>query len=139
MDPHSIYKQASVPAATRIDLLLAMYDGAIERIAMAMNSLREGNRRKAVSHLLRAELIVAGLASGVRTNIAPHISVNILRLYEFVVYQLSQVELSALSSALKVLSNLREGFEKIRAEARDLERSGKIPPIEAANALRAIA
>jgi flagellar protein FliS len=139
MDPHAIYKQASVPTATRIDLLLAMYDGAIERIAEAMNCLNEGNKRKAVPHLVRAELIVASLASGVRTNIAPEMSVNMLRLYEFVVYKLSQVELSALSSALKVLNNLREGFEKIRPEARELERTGKIPSIESANALRAIA
>jgi len=139
MNPYAAYKQKSVTTATRIDLLLALYDGAIERIAVGINSLREGQKSAAFEHIARAQLIVSGLATGVRTDIAPDLAVSILRLLEFVAYQLVQNNLDALSSALQVLNNLREGFDKIRPEAVQLERTGQIPPIDSHSGVQAVA
>src|SRR5260221_7614768 len=71
MNPLDAYRQQAVAASTRIDLLLAMYDGAIERIAVALNHLREGNGAAATPHIVRAQLIVSGLSTGVVPNVAP--------------------------------------------------------------------
>jgi flagellar protein FliS len=139
MDPYAAYKQASVATATRIDLLLSMYDGAIERINLAASLLREGQKSAAFEHIVRAQLIVSGLAAGVRTDIAPKMAVPILRLYEFVGYQLSQSTLDSLSSSLTILTNLRQGFEKIRPEAVRLERTGQIPPVDTDSGVHAVA
>jgi flagellar secretion chaperone FliS len=139
MNPLAAYKQASITTATRIDLLLALYDGAIERIAVAMNCLRDGQPSAAFEHIARAQLIVSGITTGIRTDIAPQLGVSILRLLEFVVYQLAQNNLDGLSAALNVMNNLREGFNTIRPEAIQLERSGQIPPVDANSAFQAIA
>jgi flagellar biosynthetic protein FliS len=139
MDPHAAYRQNSFTATTRIDLLLALYDGAIERIAVAMTCLREDNKTEALKHLTRAQLIVAGIASGIRPQTAPQIGVPTLKLCEFVAYQITQSNLEGLSSALTVLNNLRDGFAKIRSEAAHLERTGQIPPADAVNSVHAVA
>lgn|SRR5579871_1330214 len=139
MNAYTAYKQASAMAMTRIDLLLALYDGAIERIAVAINCLREGKTNEATPYLARAQLIVAAIASGVRPQVHQEIGVSTLRLCEYVAYQISQSTPDGLASALTVLNSLRQGFEKIRPEAAQLERTGQIPPGDKINGVQAVA
>ena len=72
---------------------------------------------------------VAGLVCAIQGN-ADELSVNFLRLYDFVTRQLRQATLSGLAAAKRVLQTLREGFEASRPEAVRLEREGIIPPLE---------
>ena len=139
MNPHAAYRQLAVTASTRIDLLLALYDGAIERVTAALNCLRAGDSNGAVTHIARAQLIVSGLSSGVVPQQAPELCANILRLYEYVAHRLTQANIAALSSALEVLGNLRDGFQAIRTEAINLERAGHIPPVTADSTVSSLA
>jgi flagellin-specific chaperone FliS len=138
MNPYSKYQQQTTPSWTRIDMLLALYDGAAKRCEEALVALENGDEATANKRLVKARLIVMGLASGVIADGDP-VTTNILRLYEFCLYELEKRSEQDVRAALNVLQILREGFQKIRSEAVDLERRGAIPPINSLTTLQTMA
>jgi flagellar secretion chaperone FliS len=127
MNPYAKYARPEPTTGwTRIDLLLALYDGALERLDKAAAALRAGDPGTAVPLMARVQLIVTELAAGVRTDVDEDMGTNYLRLYEFVVTSLRTPALDGIADARKVLATLRDGFEAIRQEANELERSGKL-------------
>jgi len=138
MNPYAKYQQQPSPCWTRIDMLLALYDGAVERCEQTLAALERHNREAASLLLGKARLIVSGLASGVVADGDP-VTTDMLRLYEYVLYALGQGSIEDVNGALSVLRTLREGFQKIRPEAVALERGGAIPPIDSTSAVRVLA
>jgi flagellar protein FliS len=106
---------------TRIDLLLAVYDKALERLNQAEAALKAGQVSTAVPCIAKAQLAVSVLAGGVRAGEGNEQGVNMLRLYDFVVRELREPRIERIENARKVLDTLRQGFEKIRGEANALE------------------
>jgi flagellin-specific chaperone FliS len=129
MNPYHAYRQTQSHAlpGTRIDLLLALYDKAVERITAAEEALRTGDRPRALPLIAKAQLIVMELAAGVRTEVDPTTGTNVLRLYEYVTHELAAGGINNLGNALRILTTLREGFRAIRDEAVTLEKTGRIP------------
>jgi flagellar protein FliS len=119
-------KQQQPKGTTRIDVLLSLYDGAIKRMLQAEEPLRAGNVPAATPFLSKCQLIVSELAAGVRIDLDPVTGPNLLRLYEYVVFQLAQAKLEGVRHARTVLQTVREGFEAIRLEAVELERRGEV-------------
>ncbi len=135
MNPYAKYQQLT-PSWTRIDMLLALYDGAVERGEQALAALERQDQAAARKLLVKARLIVMGLASGVIPDGDP-VTTNMLRLYEFAQHALEQGSVEDVRGALKVLRILREGFQKVRPEVVALERRRGAPAdpirIDAAN------
>ena len=139
MNPYAAaYQQQAGTGWTRIDLLLALFDGTVAVIAKALAALERGDPEAARPVLARAQILVLGLASGLTLG-AGEIANNLGRLYEFVLHGLGQGSAEPVSAALKVLRTVREGFEGTRQEARDLERRGAIPPVDATSGIQAVA
>ena len=138
MNPYARLQQQSMPSWTRIDILLALYDGAIERCEQALAALDRRDETAARKLVDKARLIVMGLASGVVSDGDP-VTTDILRLYEYVLQALERGGAEDVRGALNVLRILREGFQKIRPEAAELERAGAIPPVAAASSVQALA
>jgi flagellin-specific chaperone FliS len=115
---------------TRIDVLLALYDGALERLDRAEAAIRSNDSAAAIPLLGRVQLIVAELAAGVRQDVNPETGPNMLRLYEFVTTELRSPRVVSIANARKVLRTLREGFEAIRPEAAAMERAGRFHSAE---------
>ncbi|MCS6867082.1 MAG: flagellar protein FliS [Gemmataceae bacterium] len=131
MNPYLKYRQREEPIGwTRIDLLLALYDKALERLDRAETALKAGQTTIATSELAKTQLILTALVSGVRPEVNPDYAGNILRLYEYVSNELRFVKYENIMNARKILRTLREGFDSIRDEANRLERSGQIPAAE---------
>src|SRR5947209_4657151 len=128
-NPYRAYQERSGTEWTRIDMLLALYDGAVERLEAAALAMHSGQDAVAVPLLARAQLLVCDLAAGVDPNAAG--SDNFLRLFEFVVHAIRCRSGEKVEAALNVLRTLREGFRTIRPEAVALENSGVIPPLTA--------
>lgn len=138
MNPYRAYAKPDQSTGwTRIDLLLAVYDKALGRLDQAEAALKAGRDFDATTHLAKAQLAVMVLVGGVRAGPGNELGVNMLRLYEFVVRELSTPALERIASARQVLQNLRQGFEAIRAEANSLERSGQIPSGDHLNLIHA--
>ncbi len=76
--------------------------------------------------IAKAQLAVCTLAGGVRAGEGNELATNMLRLYDFVVRELTEPGLERIANARRVLKNLREGFEAIRTQANAMERSGQL-------------
>ena len=116
----------SLAALSRIDLLLALYDGALARLGKAEMALTNGDVPVATPYMAKAQVIVSELAAGVRVEVDEEMGTNMLRLYEFVTHELRTPRLANVRTATKILTTMREGFEGIREEANRLERSGEL-------------
>jgi flagellar protein FliS len=138
MNPYMKYRQQQVPAWTRIDMLIALYDGAIERMEKAAHAIKTNDVTTAKPFLYRSVLIVRELANGLDHKYG-ELPLNYLKLYEFVIRCLDSLEIDKIEAALGVLRVLRKGLQEIHSEATDLERSGQIPPIGSSHRLQVIA
>jgi flagellin-specific chaperone FliS len=128
MNPYQKYRrQDETLGWTRIDMLLALYDKALERLDRAEAALRTGDTATAIPQLSKTQIIVTTLAAGVRVEVNPEANTNMLALYGFVVNELARASVAGIESSRKVLRTLREGFEAVRAEANELERTGRLP------------
>jgi len=119
-------------------MLLALFDGGIARCEQALAAMERQERRTARNLLVKARLIVLGLASGVVPD-GDRVTTTLLQLYEYAQHALGQGSVEDVRGALNVLRILREGFQKIRDEAVDLERRGLIPPISSTATLQTLA
>ncbi len=140
MSPRTLYERQASLAWTRIDLLLALFDAALERgeqALAAVATVAAGDEAEAQRLRARARLAVLGLWAGV--DRAGPSAGNFVRLYEFADHAFTAGGPEQMRGALQVLRTLREGFVGIRAEAAELERCGAIPPADANCAVHALA
>ncbi|QEL13789.1 flagellar export chaperone FliS [Limnoglobus roseus] len=127
MNVYQKYNQSEpLTGMTRIEVLLATFDGALTRLDKAAKALTNGDVPVATPYLVKAQLLVSALAAGVRLDIDEANGTNMLRLYEFVVHEIKTPRLKNVENAVKILTILREGFEAIKVEAIRLERSGEL-------------
>ena len=138
MNPLTAYQQRQALGLTRIDLLLALADGAIDRLDQAAAAFARDDHAAATPLLLRSQRIVAELAAGLdfRYGELPR---NLSALYSFVLRAIARGNLANVNAALRVLRPLRDGFTGIRAEAIQLERTGAIPARELVHSVVATA
>ncbi|MBA4065275.1 MAG: hypothetical protein C0501_16500 [Isosphaera sp.] len=140
MNPYLAYRRHDEPAGwTRMDMLLALYDGALSRLDRAEAALAAGESAAAAGLLSRVQLILSSLASDVRPDVNPEAGANMLRLYEYAVNELRRAKVENVGNVRKVLKTLREGFEAVRTEANELERTGRLPAAAAATAVHVTA
>jgi flagellar biosynthetic protein FliS len=109
-----------------MDMLLALYDGALVRLDKAAQALTNGDIPVATPYLSKAQLIVSELAAGVRVEVDEEMGTNMLRLYEYAVNEMKTPRLANVRNAIKILTTLREGFEAVRDEANRMERGGEL-------------
>ena len=113
---------------TRIEMLLAAFDGTISRLEQARELLERGEQFKAQPFLLRSQRIVLELYSGIDLN---HGSIpeNMQNLYVYVLSCIGMGPELDLPAALGVLQNIRSGLDSIRDRANEMERSGEVAPV----------
>jgi flagellin-specific chaperone FliS len=137
MDPQNAYRQPYSPGWTRADMLLALYDGTIERLELAAAALRGGDRLTALRLLTRAELLVCELVMGVDPGYAH--AATIMRFYGLASQAIGAATLEQTEKALGIFRALRVGIAAIHDEAARLEREGLIPPAGATRLVHATA
>ena len=81
-----------------------------------------------MTQIAKVQLTVGELSAGVRLAANEEVGLNMLRLYEFVANELRTPRAAGIRNARKILTTLREGFEGVRVEANQLERSGQLTP-----------
>jgi flagellin-specific chaperone FliS len=128
MQAHSAYRKQQHVVPARIDHILALYDRGVERAESAAAALAAGDESAAGTAAAQLQMIVAAFTSELSAD--DPLSVNLLRLYEFVAHSASELTIESMQAAAKVLGTLREGFQAIRDEALRLEREGHLPPLD---------
>jgi flagellar protein FliS len=130
MNAYAAYRRPEPAAWTRMDLLLALYDKALERLDRAEAALAAGDEHPAVQQLLKVQFTLTELSAGVNLDANPELGANLLRLYEFVAHELKAPKAEGIRNARKILKTLREGFEAVRDEGNAVERRGSVPAAE---------
>ncbi|GBD37154.1 hypothetical protein HRbin36_02284 [bacterium HR36] len=130
MTPYQWTQQASFQW-TRVDIVLALLEEAICVLHELQAVSRKGAEKDtdACRRLWqRAELLIAGLISGVNPEIG-EVAASFLRLYEYAHHAVSNRQWRELPGVVQVLDTLRSGFEAVREAAIEMERDGVIPPV----------
>ncbi len=138
MNPFQAYQQPTASGTTRIDIILGLYNVALDRLERAQSALSENDAVQAKQLLADAQLSISGLGGGLDLS-QGEMPLNLLRLYEFVAECIEVGSSEMLNGALKVLRILKEGFEEIRPEAVELERNGTVPSVDCVRLLHATA
>src|SRR5437870_10681155 len=101
MDPCETYQRQRAFGLTRIDMLLALYDGGMARLEESCAALARNDPETALPLLLRTQRIVAKLIAGLdlQHGEVPH---NLKSLYEFVLRSIADRTASGAQSALRV-------------------------------------
>lgn len=126
MNPRNAYKQTYSPGWTRVDMVLALLDGALERLELAATALRGGDGMTGTRLLTRAHLLVCELAGGVDPNYVH--AAAFLRMYGLASRAIAENTPEGADTAARVLRAVRESVSGLRQEATQLEREGALPP-----------
>ena len=129
MDPElrQTYRDARAGGWTRVDMVIALLDGALQRFQQAAERFEQQEVTGGAAHLLRGQRIVLELIAGLDLRYG-ELPKRLRDLYAYVLRLSTERHPAALAEACKLLQTIREGFEGIRAEAQELERRGEIPP-----------
>jgi flagellar secretion chaperone FliS len=121
------YSQPAAPW-TRIEMLLAAFDGIISRLEQAQDLLDENDVIKAQPLLLKSQQIVLALYEGIDLRFGK-IPENMQNLYLFVLTCIGMGPKLDVPAALKILRTIREGLNGIRGSAGEMERRGELSPV----------
>lgn len=114
-NPYAKYKQTQVISATREQILLMLYEGAIKYTKLALKATEEKKVVDRCTQLGRAYDIVMELNNTLDHSVGGEISSTLEQLYTFVTDQFTQANLTGdpepLRNALKVLETLFEGWQ----------------------------
>ncbi len=106
------YLEAQIRTASKEQLLLMLYDGAIQNCLNAIDLITTKNLEKASEKLMKAQNIVAELISSLQFDKNQEVSKNLAALYGYVYIQLMEGNIKqstqAIQNSIKILSTLRE-------------------------------
>ena len=123
---------------TRIEMLLAAYDGTITRLEQAQTLLDQNEPLRAQPFLLTSQRLILALYEGIDLRYG-EIPANMQKLYLFVLNCIGIGPKLDLPAALQILKIIQSGLQDIRATANEMERGGELSPTpEASQVLRNI-
>ncbi len=116
-DPHSAYKSTQIETASREQILLMLYDGAIKFMEQARDAMEEGNHERSHRKLIRAQDIVTELMASLDMDLGGEVAEDLYDLYDYVLHNLVQanVEKDAdrLQEVIPVMQQLHETWDEI--------------------------
>lgn len=122
------YKSIQSMSWTRADMLLLIYDRALQAISGGIQALQSGDTAPLARHRLDAHKALLMLADGLDLS-QGEVPQNVLRLAVFAIDQTSGTETDAWIAARGVLQTLRDAFAQVRDDVNQLEASGRIPAL----------
>ena len=134
------YQETHVMTASPMQLILMLYDECIQsldRAEKAMN-IQEPNRIEQINNqLLHAEDIITELSVSLDMEKGGEIANNLHRLYDFMLYHLSQAnlkkQLKPIVEVRKMMVDLREAWQKVAEQE-----PGQEEPAQSSNSRTAI-
>ena len=110
------YQNDSVMTASPMDLVVMLYDAQIKQIKLSDIFLENREYEKVNQHLSRAEDIVSELLCSL--DLSYPISEELMKLYDFMLQELIQINLqkdrSRIPPLLEIVESLREAWVSVR-------------------------
>ena len=123
-NPYTKYKHAAVMTASREQILLMLYEGAIKFTKLALKAMEEKRIADRGTNIMRAYDIVMELQATLDHKVGGELSQQLEQLYLFMMDQYTKANIKSdaepLKSNIKILENLYDGWkqaiEKIKKE-----------------------
>ena len=116
-NPYKKYKQTAVLSASREQILLMLYEGAIKFTKLAIQAAEEKRIADRGHNIIRAFDIVVELQATLDHKVGGELAQQLDNLYWFMMDQYTKANLSGdpepLRANLKVLENLYEGWQQV--------------------------
>lgn len=131
MNPHTRYRTSTAYSWTRIDMLLMIYEKLVHALQEGVRLLEKQQTSELVPVRIQVQRCITLIADGLDLS-AGDVPRNVARLCLFTVDNTRADSLEGWQASLRVMSQVRDGFQQIQDEARELEHSGKIPALDLA-------
>lgn len=116
-NPYQKYKNTSVLSASREQILLMLYEGAIKFTKLALQALENKNIAERGKNIMRAYDIVAELQVSLDHKVGGDLPKQLDQLYTYMLDQYSKANIhgdaAALKSCLLTLENLYDGWSQV--------------------------
>lgn len=123
------YKQAQISTASPTQVLILLYEGAIQNVKKAATAIQAGNIPEKGKYIGKAHDIINELNISLNHEIGGQIAKDLERLYNFMVTQLLKANIendaSALDSVRKNLEVLLDGWKGAVAQMAKEQAAGK--------------
>ncbi len=128
-NPYAKYKQASVMTASREQILLMLYEGAIKFTKIAILAMEEKRIAERGTNILKAYDIIMELHTTLDHKVGGELAKQLENLYLFMMDQYTKANIKSdvepLKSNLKILENLYDGWKQaIEKIKKDNEQKG---------------
>jgi flagellar protein FliS len=121
--PYEVYQRTQVDTASPAKLVVMLYDGAIRFLRQAQAAMQRGDREGQNHCLVRAQRIIAELASSLDLEAGGEIATNLMALYQFMHEQLVianlQDDVSTVQKVREMLESLREAWAQVEVAVRE--------------------
>lgn len=110
------YQKASIETASREQILIMLYDGAIQFLNKAKVAMRNRNIEEQNNNLIAAQNIIQEFINSLDHEVAPQLAENLTSLYEYFIRRLIFANLKKkvepIDEVLKYLKSLKQTWEK---------------------------
>lgn len=114
--------QSNVESASPHRLIQMLFEGALEKIALAKGHIAQGNIADKAGFISWAIAIIQGLQASLDMKVGGEIAENLEALYEYMQKRLLEANISndvtLLDEVTKLLSTIKEGWDLIPEEYR---------------------
>lgn len=114
-NPYNKYKQTSILSASREQILLMLYEGAIKFTKLAIQAAEQKKIEERGKNIIRAYDIILELNATLDHKVGGEIAAQLEQLYAFLMDQYTKANITGdpepLRSCVKVLENLHEGWK----------------------------
>jgi len=110
------YQKSSIETASREQILIMLYDGAIQFLNKAKTAMSQNLIEDTHNNLMRAQNIIQEFINSMDREIAPQLAENLISLYEYfirrLVYANIKGEIEPIDEVISYLKSLKSTWEQ---------------------------
>lgn len=127
------YQQNQIDTASREQILIMLYDGAIRFCRQALDAMESGNDKLKREKISRALAIVTEFSNTLDREIGGEIAENLDALYHFMIRELTSANLQNDSEKITVVTGLLCELRETWMQAIEIARQEQKPQVHVAN------
>lgn len=116
------YRASNVETASPAQIVVKLYDGAMKFMRQGQQAITTNDYARKGQALSKAHAIVSELQATLHAEHAPELCENLDRLYEFVLFRITEAnrkgEASQLDPAIRVLEELRSAWAEVAKQSK---------------------
>lgn len=117
----NVYTQVRVKTSTTpVDLVIMLYDGAIEYIQKAIFYVKAGNIERKIHYISKTIAIIEELLSSLNLEVGGEVAINLQNLYVYMLRELvvanARNDVEKMRHIESLLSEIRSAWKQIRLE-----------------------